>query len=222
MSQFRSRLFALSLTAALTLGAVPGALAAGRASGSSSQVAALSAIRIDNFGVVNDNYYRGAQPRGDDYRDLAALGVKTVLDLTREGRDDEQALVEAAGMKFHRIPLTTTDRPSDTAIAEFLSIVNDPANQPVYVHCQGGRHRTGTMTAVYRMTQDHWTAAQAYDEMKQYRFEGFPGHPELKNFVMHFAPSALAPTALSASAAKPATTAATTTPTPSVTASAGQ
>ena len=221
MSQFRSRLFALSLTAALTLGTVPGALAAGRAAGSSSQVAALSAIRIDNFGVVNDNYYRGAQPRGDDYRDLAALGVKTVLDLTREGRDDEQALVEAAGMKFHRIPLTTTDRPSDTAIAEFLSIVNDPANQPVYVHCQGGRHRTGTMTAVYRMTQDHWTAAQAYDEMKQYRFEGFPGHPELKNFVMHFAPSA-APTALSASAAKPATTAATTTPTPSVTASAGQ
>jgi tyrosine-protein phosphatase SIW14 len=222
MSQFRSRLFALSLTAALTLGAVPGALAAGRAAGSSSQIAALSAIRIDNFGVVNDNYYRGAQPRGDDYRDLAALGVKTVLDLTREGRDDEQALVEAAGMKFHRIPLTTTDRPSDAAIAEFLSIVNDPANQPVYVHCQGGRHRTGTMTAVYRMTQDHWTAAQAYDEMKQYRFEGFPGHPELKNFVMHFTPSALAPAALSASAAKPATATVATTPTPSVTASAGQ
>lgn len=222
MSQFRSRLFALSLTAALTLGAVPGALAAGRAAGSTSQVAALSAIRIDNFGVVNDNYYRGAQPRGDDYRDLAALGVKTVLDLTREGRDDEQALVEAAGMKFHRIPLTTTDRPSDAAIAEFLSIVNDPANQPVYVHCQGGRHRTGTMTAVYRMTQDHWTAAQAYDEMKQYRFEGFPGHPALKNFVMHFAPSALAPTTVSASSATPATTATARTPTPSVTASAGQ
>ena len=202
MSQFRSRLFALSLTAALTLGVVPGASAAGKAAGSASQVAALSAIRIDNFGVINDTYYRGAQPKGDDYRDLAALGVKTVIDLTKDGRDDEQGLVEAAGMKFHRIPMTTTDRPSDEAIAEFLSMVNDPANQPVYVHCQGGRHRTGTMTAVYRMTQDHWTATQAYDEMKQFRFEGFPGHPELKNFVMHFTPSRVTP-ALNASVASP-------------------
>jgi len=202
MSQFRSRLFALSLTAALTLGVVPGASAAGKAAGSASQVAALSAIRIDNFGVINDTYYRGAQPKGDDYRDLAALGVKTVIDLTKDGRDDEQGLVEAAGMKFHRIPMTTTDRPSDEAIAEFLSMVNDPANQPVYVHCQGGRHRTGTMTAVYRMTQDHWTATQAYDEMKQFRFEGFPGHPELKDFVMHFTPSPVAP-GLNASVVSP-------------------
>jgi len=202
MSQFRSRLFALSLAAVLTLGVVPGASAAGKAAGSASQVAALSAIRIDNFGVINDGYYRGAQPKGDDYRDLAALGVKTVIDLTKDGRDDEQGLVEAAGMKFHRIPMTTTDRPSDAAIAEFLSMVNDPANQPVYVHCQGGRHRTGTMTAVYRMTQDHWTATQAYDEMKQFRFEGFPGHPELKDFVMHFTPSPVAP-GLNASVASP-------------------
>ena len=202
MSQFRSRLSALSLTAALTLGVVPGASAAGKAAGSASQVAALSAIRIDNFGVINDHYYRGAQPKGDDYRDLAALGIKTVLDLTKDGRDDEQGFVEAAGMKFHRIPMTTTDRPSDEAIAEFLSMVNDPANQPVYVHCQGGRHRTGTMTAVYRMTQDHWTATQAYDEMKQFRFEGFPGHPELKDFVMHFTPSPVAP-GLNASVVSP-------------------
>lgn len=206
MSQFRSRLFALSLTAALTLSVVPGARAAETAAGST---AVLSSIRIDNFGVINDKYYRGAQPKGDDYRDLAALGVKTVIDLTKDGRDDEQGFVEAAGMKFHRIPMTTTDRPSDAAIAEFLSIVNDPANQPVYVHCQGGRHRTGTMTAVYRMTADHWTAAQAYDEMKQYRFEGFPGHPELKDFVMHFAPSPAVVPALSAQGAPAATPAAT-------------
>ncbi|HYN07220.1 MAG TPA: hypothetical protein VES67_07500 [Vicinamibacterales bacterium] len=39
------------------------------------------------------------------------------------------------------------------------------------------------MTAVYRMIQDGWSADQAYAEMKQFRFEGFPGHPELKKFV---------------------------------------
>jgi len=42
------------------------------------------------------------------------------------------------------------------------------------------------MTAVYRMTHDSWTADRAYAEMKQYRFEGFPGHPTLKGFVFDY------------------------------------
>jgi protein tyrosine/serine phosphatase len=146
----------------------------------------LGKIRIKNFGRANDHYYRGAQPEAGDYKDLATLGIKTVIDLTQDGRSDEKGLVQRAGMTFYRIPLTTSDRPSDTAVAQFLKLVNDPANWPVYVHCQGGRHRTGTMTAVYRITQDGWTADRAYEEMKQYHFEGFPGHPELKKFVYDY------------------------------------
>lgn len=145
-----------------------------------------ASIRINNFGQINNNYYRGAQPDRSDYADLAAFGIKTVIDLTRDGRSDERALVEGAGMKFYRIPMTTSDRPSEAAVRQFLKLVNDSANQPVYVHCQGGRHRTGVMTAVYRMTEDGWTAARAYQEMKKYKFEGFPGHPTLKNFVYNY------------------------------------
>ena len=148
--------------------------------------AAVAKIKINNFGRINDNYFRGAQPDGRDYQDLATLGVRTVIDLTSEGRANERGIVEGAGMKFYRIPMTTSDRPSNSAVTEFLKLVNDPANQPVYVHCQGGRHRTGVMTAVYRMTQDGWNADRAYAEMKQYKFEGFPGHPVLKNFVYSF------------------------------------
>jgi protein tyrosine phosphatase (PTP) superfamily phosphohydrolase (DUF442 family) len=143
-------------------------------------------IRINNFGQINSHYYRGAQPEPSDYADLAALGIKTVIDLTRDGRIDEKRLVEAAGMRFYRIPMTTTDRPSEAAVTQFLKLVNDSANQPVYVHCQGGRHRTGVMTAVYRMTGDAWTADRAYQEMKQYKFEGFPSHPTLKSFVFDY------------------------------------
>jgi tyrosine-protein phosphatase SIW14 len=146
----------------------------------------IAGIRINNFGKINGNYYRGAQPEDRDYRDLAAMGVRTVIDLTRDGRSNERRLVEQAGMKFYRIPMTTSERPSEAAVTQFLKLVNDPASQPVYVHCQGGRHRTGVMTAVYRMTQDGWTADRAYQEMKQYKFEGFPGHPELKRFVYDY------------------------------------
>jgi protein tyrosine/serine phosphatase len=148
--------------------------------------AGIVRIRIDNFGKINSTYYRGAQPDDRDYRDLAGLGIRTVIDLTADGRTNEQRLVQQAGMKFYRIPLTTSERPAEAAVVQFLKIVNDPANQPVYVHCQGGRHRTGVMTAVYRMTQDGWSADRAYQEMKQFRFEGFPGHPELKKFVYDY------------------------------------
>lgn len=148
--------------------------------------AALANIRIDNFGQIDEHYYRGAQPEGRDYADLKALGVKTVIDLTKNGRDDEAGLVQQAGMTFYRIPMTTSDRPADDAVAQFLKIALDPAAQPVYVHCQGGRHRTGAMTAVYRMNVDKWSADQAYNEMKQFKFEGFPGHPELKQFVYDY------------------------------------
>jgi tyrosine-protein phosphatase SIW14 len=143
-------------------------------------------IHIDNFGRINDLYYRGAQPNERGFADLAALGIKTVIDLTAEGREDEQTTVQHAGMKFYRIPLTTSASPSDSAINLFLKLVTDPAHQPVFVHCQGGRHRTGVMTALYRMTHDSWTADQAVAEMKDYRFDRFPTHPKLKSFVFDY------------------------------------
>src|SRR5262245_19628559 len=76
---------------------------------------ALAAIRIDNFGKIDDHYYRGAQPEASDYADLARLGIKTVIDLTRDGRSDEPGFVKRAGMQFYQIPLTTSEAPSAAA-----------------------------------------------------------------------------------------------------------
>ncbi len=144
----------------------------------------LSRIRIDNFGQVDATYFRGAQPKGQDYADLAALGVKTVIDLTSDdAQRDEKAMVEHAGMKYVHIPMTTHESPSEAKIAEFLSIVNGAASQPAYVHCVGGRHRTGVMTAIYRMTKEGWAADKAFAEMKQYKFGSDFLHPEFKRFV---------------------------------------
>jgi tyrosine-protein phosphatase SIW14 len=68
-------------------------------------------------------------------------------------------------------------------VAQFLSLVDDAARQPVYVHCVGGRHRTGVMTAVYRMTGEGWSADKAFAEMKQYKFGADFLHAEFKQFV---------------------------------------
>jgi tyrosine-protein phosphatase SIW14 len=153
---------------------------------SGSQAIALPAVGIDNFGQISANYYRGAQPKGQDFTALSRLGVKMVIDLAREGDVSERPNTERAGMKFVRIPMTTEDRPAQDVIDKFLALVNDPANQPVYVHCMGGRHRTGAMTAVYRMTQHGWSADRAFAEMKQYKFGADFLHPALKSFVFDF------------------------------------
>ena len=153
----------------------------------------LSTIRIANFGSVSQTYYRGAQPKGRDYADLAALGVKTVIDLQEYGDKAEPGLVEKAGMKYIRIGMNTRINPTEAQLKQFLSLVTDPANQPVYVHCAGGHHRTGVMTAVYRMITDGWKPQQAFSEMKKYGFGADFLHPEFKQFVLRFVPAPFVP-----------------------------
>ena len=155
-----------------------------KTSGISTSGVHSSKLAIDNFGQVSGTYYRGAQPTGRDYADLAALGIKTVINLTSDDADvTEQSMVEKAGMTYLQIPMTTHEPPTDAQIAEFLAAVNDSAQRPVYVHCVGGKHRTGVMTAVYRMTQDAWKPEQAFKEMKQYKFGADFLHSEFKKFV---------------------------------------
>jgi protein tyrosine/serine phosphatase len=154
---------------------------------SASSVVAASPVHIDNFGQVSEMLYRGAQPRGRDYADLRTLGVKTIVNLTSDDAEsNERSMAEGAGMAYVQIPMTTHTPPTSAQLAEFLSIVNDPTKQPVYVHCVGGRHRTGVMTAAYRMTLEGWTADRAFREMKQYNFGADILHPEFKAFVYRY------------------------------------
>jgi len=167
---------------------------------SSAPAFALDAsnIRIENFGRFDDGYYRGGQPVGQDYVALARAGIKTIISLTSDdAQPNEKALAEAAGMRFVQIPMTTHVPPTIAQITEFLAIVNDKAAQPVYVHCIGGRHRTGIMTAIYRMTTDNWSASQAFAEMKKYKFGADFLHAEFKDFVMGY-PAQLAHAAAAA------------------------
>lgn len=155
-------------------------------------VAPAPAPRIDNFAKVNDGYYRGGQPLDSQYADLAALGVKTVINLIggEDVRDEEKAMVEKNGMTYLHIPMSTRKAPTEKEIAAFMSAVD--AEGAVYVHCVGGKHRTGVMTAVYRMTRDGLTGDQAFKEMKQYNYGPDFLHPEFKKFVYGYQPKATA------------------------------
>jgi tyrosine-protein phosphatase SIW14 len=143
---------------------------------------------IKNFGKVNDNYYRGSQPSAEQFAQLKKLGIKTVIDLRKDSVASEPQEVRALGMQYFNLPLKASRAASDEQIEYFLKLVNDSQNWPVYVHCKGGRHRTGALTAAYRITHDGWTAESAWEEMKKYDFDSglFGGPRAQKEFVYSF------------------------------------
>ena len=143
-------------------------------------------IKIDNFGQMDNNFYRGARPKPEDFKNLAALGIKTVIDLTDNSRQREEPAVVAAGMRYVNIPIVDKESPSAEQIGAFLKLVNNPATGKFYVHCAGGRHRTGIMGAIYRFNHDHWNYDRAYAEMKQYDFYTSNGHGKQLDFVQAY------------------------------------
>ena len=108
-------------------------------------------IKIDNFGQMDERFYRGGRPKSEQFKNLAALGIKTVIDLTDNSREREEPAVIAAGMRYVNIAIVDKTSPSNAQINEFLKVVNDPTTGKFYVHCAGGRHRTGVMGAIYRL-----------------------------------------------------------------------
>jgi tyrosine-protein phosphatase SIW14 len=77
--------------------------------------------------------------------------------------------------------------PTPEATEAFLKTINDPATGKFFVHCAGGRHRTGAMGAVYRFQFYDWDYDQVYKEMKQYDFYTRFGHQAFKDFVADYA-----------------------------------
>ena len=143
-------------------------------------------IKIKNFGQMNERFYRGARPKPEDLKALAELGVTTVIDLTDNSREYEQPAVEAAGLRYVNIPMVDKSYPSMDQINEFLRVIDDPATGKFFVHCAGGRHRTGVVGAVYRFTRDKWNLEQVLAEMNQYDFGSGFGHGKQKDFVKDY------------------------------------
>jgi protein tyrosine/serine phosphatase len=146
----------------------------------------LADVKIKNFGQMDERFYRGAQPKKEDYRSLAALGIKTVIDLRDDAKDYERPAVEFLGMRYVNIPMSDKHYPREEQIEAFLKLANDPSTGAFYVHCAGGRHRTGVMGAVYRFTRYGWNYEQVYKEMKDYDFYTRFGHGDMKKYVQDY------------------------------------
>jgi len=144
---------------------------------------------IVNFGKVNDRLYRGAQPDATGMRNLKRLGVKTILNLrqTNDVWKGEAAEACADGLIYTNVPMKGFGRPSPEQVAKALAII-ETLPSPVFVHCQHGCDRAGTIIACYRIQHDHWSSEAAWQEAKHYGISMFAWG--MKKYIVEFGKAA--------------------------------
>jgi protein tyrosine/serine phosphatase len=120
-----------------------------------------------NFSQVSTGIYRGGRPDQPGIAELQKMGVKTIIDLENDDTaiKNERGWAEAAGIQFVSEPMDGTQTPNDKEVNDTLAKINDPANQPVFVHCMQGHDRTGVIIALYRVIFENWAPKAAHDEM---------------------------------------------------------
>ncbi len=155
------------------------------AAGQAEQRGARWAQPVDLPGVpnlfrVSDGLYRGAQPSYEGFRNLERIGVKTIVNLRsfHSDRDD----LEGTDLDYEHMTMKSW-HPEDKEIVEFLRIASDPDRFPVFVHCQHGADRTGTVCAVYRIAIEGWSREDAVREMTEGGYGFHDIHFNLPKYV---------------------------------------
>ena len=131
---------------------------------------------------VSPSLYRGSRVDAQQMAALKAQGIHGIVNLCRENDDDAPRAAQL-GLRALHLPILDNASPTMDQMRAFLAFVRDGGNQPVYVHCEAGKGRTGTAVACYRIAVDHWTGDAAIAEAKSFGL----AMPNQIAFLHHFA-----------------------------------
>jgi protein tyrosine phosphatase (PTP) superfamily phosphohydrolase (DUF442 family) len=149
----------------------------------------IAAIRtsLPLFCRIDSHYTRGSEPAHGGVEMLTKLGVRSIVDLrsSYDRTDEIRIAAERAGLTYYWLPLSVWEPPDDKQVSEFMSLVSDMSRGPFFVFCTDGLHRTGEMTAIYRIVHDNWDIKRALAEMDEIGFN--PYYYSLRNYVWSYA-----------------------------------
>jgi hypothetical protein len=139
---------------------------------------------VRRFGVVKPGVlYRSAQPTAAGWRALKKeYGIRTVVDLRSDEPEKQWSILQRDfcrdnGIRLIRVAIGP-DRLTDDEYNLLLGTLTDPNCQPVLVHCELGKLRTGVVVAAYRIAVDGWSREQALAESSRYKEHLDPGYEE--------------------------------------------
>ena len=154
--------------------------------------------------VTPGRFYRSGQMTAAGLREVVErYGIKTVINLQHEDPNPrlrghwlgkvvigEEELCEQLGVKYHLLKPDVLPQPNRVdlrppVVDEVLAILDDESAYPVLIHCKAGLHRTGRLTAIYRMEYEGWSLGEAMRELRANGY-GFVMSSEQDDFVIQF------------------------------------
>jgi uncharacterized protein (TIGR01244 family) len=122
------------------------------------------AKEIPNYARPDKEIAFAGQPPEEVFAKLKEAGFQTILSLRSpdEIDFDEKKAVEAQGMTFVNIPISSSTI-TDDKVAQFSRVVSDPENKPLLIHC-GAASRVGGMWYIYRALFDKVPEEQSLEE----------------------------------------------------------
>jgi len=127
-----------------------------------------------NFAMVQSFIYRSSFPRPEHFMYLKSLGLRSVVTLTLEEYPEENLrFLEEQGIQLLQYGMPGNKNPDvpvpSVKIIDALKAVLDTRNQPVLIHCNRGKHRTGDLVASLRKMQG-WSLSDTLDEYLRHSY----------------------------------------------------
>lgn len=154
--------------------------------------------------VTPGRFYRSGQMNASGFKDaIERYGIRTVVNLQHENPDPhlaetwfgkpvvhEKELCEQLKVRYVLLTPDILPVPNDLTkmppvVEEFLKLLDDESAYPILIHCKAGLHRTGRLTAIYRMEKEGWDTGEALRELRANGY-GFAAASESDDFVIQF------------------------------------
>jgi protein tyrosine/serine phosphatase len=87
------------------------------------------------------------------------------------------------GLVYTNIPMRGLGRPGDDQVIKVLALI-ETLPSPVFIHCQHGCDRTGTVIACYRIQHDGWLNELALREAETYGISHF--ERGMRSYILKF------------------------------------